>query len=94
MGLIRKTLRVATYGAVAARSKKQRTQAQILAAVQGKSETEIAAAGARGFEIENEQRLQQARTRRSRPRGPKPVFTDEEKAYMAAHVPAQHRTKK
>ena len=47
MGLIRKTLRVATYGGVAARSKKQRTQAQILAAVQGKSEAEIAAAGAR-----------------------------------------------
>jgi hypothetical protein len=92
MGLMRKTLRIATGGAVAARSKKQRTQAQVLAALQGKSEQEITAAGGRGFDFENQQKATQ-QARRNRPRGPKPVLTDEERAYMAAHVPTERREK-
>ena len=43
------------------------------------------------FCLDEQKAAQQAR--RSRPRGPKPVFTNEERAYMAAHVPAEHRKK-
>lgn len=49
MGLIRGTLSLATYGAVSAKSKKQRTAGMQLAALQGKSEAEIKAAGGRNF---------------------------------------------
>jgi hypothetical protein len=90
MGLIRKTLRATTLGAVASRSHKQRTQAQILAAVQGKTAAEIEIAGGRGSESYN--RTLHAR-RETYGRGfvpkkkrEKPVFTDEERAYMAAHA--------
>lgn len=88
MGLIRKTLRLSTGGVVAARSKKQRTQAQILAAIQGKSEREIAAAGGRGFDFENQAK---AAGRNRRPREAKPVITDADREYMAKHVPPEYR---
>jgi hypothetical protein len=47
MGFIRTLLSIGTGGAVADRSRKQRVQAQILAATQGKSEAEVGRAGAR-----------------------------------------------
>lgn len=47
MGLIRKSLHIATVGAVAPNSKKQRNQRQLLAAAQGKSDAEVRRAGGR-----------------------------------------------
>ena len=47
MGLIRKSLHIATAGAVAPNSKKQRVAKQQLAALQGKSEAEVRRAGGR-----------------------------------------------
>jgi len=47
MGVIRKSLHVATVGAVAPNSKKQRNQRQLLAAAQGKSDAEVRRAGGR-----------------------------------------------
>jgi hypothetical protein len=46
MGLIRKSLWLGTGGVIAPNSKKQRRQKQILAAIQGKSQT--SGSGARG----------------------------------------------
>src|ERR1700734_766052 len=53
MGLIRGTLSLVTFGGVASRSKKQRTAAMTLAAVQGKSEQDIKVAGGRSFDAVN-----------------------------------------
>jgi hypothetical protein len=53
MGLIRGALNLATFGAVASRSKKQRTAAMTLAATQGKSEEEVRIAGGRSFDAVN-----------------------------------------
>jgi hypothetical protein len=47
MGMIRKALFAGTLGAVAPSSKKQRIARQTLAAVQGKSEAEVARTGTR-----------------------------------------------
>ena len=47
MGLIRKSLHIATVGVVAPNSKKQRNQRQLLAAAQGKSDAEVRRAGGR-----------------------------------------------
>jgi hypothetical protein len=47
MGLIRKSLHIATVGAVAPNSKKQRNQRQLLAAAQGKSDVEVMRTGGR-----------------------------------------------
>jgi hypothetical protein len=47
MGLIRKSLHIATAGVVAPNSKKQRVQRQILAAVQGQSPAQVRRAGGR-----------------------------------------------
>jgi hypothetical protein len=57
MGLIRGTLHLATYGAVSPKSKKQRMASRQLAAMQGKSEAEIKAAGGRNFDIVNQANL-------------------------------------
>jgi hypothetical protein len=87
-------LRVATGGAVAARSKKQRVAAATLAAVQAKSDADIAAAGGHGFGFENQAKAHKptadAARRRARKAG-NATFTGEEKAYMTAHVPDEHR---
>lgn len=53
MGLIRGALNLATFGAVASRSKKQRVAAMTLAAAQGKSEQEVRIAGGRSFNAVN-----------------------------------------
>jgi len=53
MGLIRGGLSLVTFGAVASRSKKQRTAAMTLAAIQGKSDQEIQIAGGRSFDAVN-----------------------------------------
>ena len=47
MGLIRKSLHIATVGVVAPNSKKQWNQRQLLAAAQGKSDAEVRRAGGR-----------------------------------------------
>jgi hypothetical protein len=49
MGLIRGALNLATFGAVASRSEKQRVAAMTLAATQGKSEEDVKLAGGRSF---------------------------------------------
>jgi Short C-terminal domain len=54
VGLLRGTLHIATYGAVSAKSKKQRTASMQLAAMQGKSPTAIKAAGGRSFDAVND----------------------------------------
>jgi hypothetical protein len=53
MGLIRGTLSLVTFGGVASRSKKQRTAAMTLAAVQGKGEQDVKVAGGRSFDAVN-----------------------------------------
>jgi hypothetical protein len=57
MGLIRGALHLATYGAVSPKSKKQRMASMQLAAMRGKSEAEIKAAGGRNFDFVNEANL-------------------------------------
>ena len=66
MGLIRGTLHLATYGAVSPKSKKQRMASRQLAAMQGKSEAEIKAAGGRNFDIVNQANLQAKQQRELR----------------------------
>jgi hypothetical protein len=53
MGLIRGALHLATFGAVASRSKKQRVAAMTLAAAQGKNEQDVRIAGGRSFDAVN-----------------------------------------
>jgi hypothetical protein len=53
MGLIRGSLHILTSGAVSAKSKKQRMAAMQLAALQGRTEAEIRAAGGRSFTAVN-----------------------------------------
>jgi hypothetical protein len=66
MGLIRGTLHLATYGAVSPKSKKQRMASRQLAAMQGKSEAEIKAAGGRNFDIVNQANLRAKQQRELR----------------------------
>ena len=66
MGLIRGTLHLATYGAVSPKSKKQRMASRQLAAMQGKSEAEIKAAGGRNFDIVNQANLRARQQRELR----------------------------
>lgn len=54
LGLLRGTLHIATYGAVSAKSKKQRTASMQLAAMQGKGQAAIKAAGGRNFDFVNQ----------------------------------------
>ena len=80
MGLIRGTLHLATYGAVSPKSKKQRMASRQLAAMQGKSEAEIKAAGGRNFDIVNQANLrakQQRELRRAAPAGGRAADTSE-----------------
>jgi hypothetical protein len=89
MGLIRGALHIATYGAVSAKSKKQRTAAMQLAAAQGASQAAIKAAGGRNFDFANQynyekqrQRDQAARQRSAapRPQGPSGIESSAEPA--------------
>ena len=57
MGLIRGSLHILSYGAVSAKSKKQRTAAMQLAALQGRTEAEIRAAGGRSFTAVNNDKM-------------------------------------
>lgn len=63
MGLIRGAFHIATYGAVSAKSKKQRTAAMQLAAAQGASSTAIKAAGGRNFDFANQYNYERQRLR-------------------------------
>ena len=63
MGLIRGALHIATYGAVSAKSKKQRTAAMQLAAARGASPAAIKAAGGRNFDFVNKYNYEQKRLR-------------------------------
>jgi hypothetical protein len=66
MGLIRGALSLATFGAVASRSKKQRVAAMTLAATQGKSEQEVQIAGGRSFDAVNRADARAASARAAR----------------------------
>ena len=63
MGLMRGALHIATYGAVSAKSKKQRTAAMQLAAAQGASPAAVKAAGGRNFDFANKYNYEQQRRR-------------------------------
>lgn len=69
MGLIRGALSLASGGAVAARSKKQRVAAQQLAAMQGASSAEIKIAGNRNFNLVNQDKIRRLREKELRERG-------------------------
>ncbi len=61
MGLRRGAFHIATYGAVSAKSKKQRTAAMQLAAAQGASPAAIKAAGGRNFDFANQYNYEKQR---------------------------------
>ncbi len=82
MGAIRKALFVATVGAVAPRSKKQKVALQTLSAIQGKSEATVRRTGTRRQAI-------YGTPRSGTIRGTKPKFTAEELAYCRAHFPGK-----
>jgi hypothetical protein len=63
MGLIRGSLHILSSGAVSAKSKKQRMAAMQLAALQGRTEAEIRAAGGRSFTAVNNDKMQRVSTR-------------------------------
>jgi hypothetical protein len=66
MGLIRGALHIASYGAVSPKSKKQRTAAMQLAAMQGASEAEIKIAGSRNFDFVNQDKIRRLQEREQR----------------------------
>ena len=74
MGLIRGSLHIFTYGAVSAKSKKQRMASMQLAALQGKSPAAIKAAGGRNFDFANNDKARRVERReagqRSQPAKP------------------------
>jgi transposase len=63
MGLIRGALHIASYGTVSPKSKKQRTAAMQLAAMQGASEPEIKIAGSRNFDFVNQDKIRRLQQR-------------------------------
>jgi Short C-terminal domain len=93
MGLIRGALRLTTGGAVSAKSKKQRMAAMQLAALQGRSQAEIKAAGGRGFDFENEANLrakQQRERRRTAVERQRQRETDQQRQQNQAGRAAQN----
>lgn len=68
MGLIRGALHIASYGAVSPKSKKQRTGAMQLAAMQGASEAEIKIAGSRNFDFVNQDKIRRLQQRQEQQR--------------------------
>jgi len=91
MGLIRKALHVATVGAVAPNSKKQRVAKQTLVAIQGGSPSQVRRAGGR-YEHGVVGALENARVARGRavqaPSQPAPRYVHQSHADAAANTAA------